>query len=86
MKFLDTVVEDVDRIKKGRSNINIGITLLFVGFIIYSIIFLVFYGFGYKASAIFLMLFCVMDLILIFALIIKREIYSIAILIKEKKE
>lgn len=86
MKFLDTAVEDVDRIKKGRNNINIGITLLFVGFIIYGIISLGLYAFEYKASAIFMMLFCVMDLILISALIVKREIYSLAILIKEKKD
>ena len=84
MKYLDTVTESVERIKEGRNNINKGITFIFIIWILFFIItFLVFIvDIDY---AIWLSTFVILYLILLISLVIKREIYSIAILLKEKE-
>ena len=85
MKYLDTVVEDTDRIKKGRKNINIGITLLLICFTITSLLSFCLYYIGFIITGIYFIALAVCYFILMASLIIKREIYSIAIILKEKK-
>lgn len=85
MKYLDTSFENIERIKEARVNINKGIMLLSCLYGISGIFSLGLFLFGYKTSGIFMLLFCVMYIILIGALVIKRELFSIAILIKEKE-
>lgn len=85
MKFLDTVTENIDRIDEARNNLNKGINFLFIGFCIFGFISLFFYLFDYKVTAIYLMILNSMYLLLIVGLMIKREIFSLAIILKEKK-
>lgn len=85
MKYLDTVTEDVDRIEEARKNIWKGILFLFAGFCILGFISLFFYLIEYKLTAILMMIISGMYLTLMIGLMVKREIYSLTILIKEKK-
>jgi len=86
MKYLDTVTEGIDRIKEARENINklvIYVLLAFVGFMSVS---LVLYIVDMKASAIWMGLFAICYLMLMIGLVVKREIYSLAIILKQKEE
>lgn len=85
MKYLDTVIESKERLDKARNNLNIGIILLFIGFTITGFAGIGLYLVGYIVSGLYLMILSAMYLMLIVSFIIKREIYSLAILIKEEK-
>jgi len=85
MKYLDTVVEDVERIKKGRENINKGIMLSLIFLIIIGLMACVLFSLSLKATAIFLLVIGVMYLIVLSTLVIKREIYGIMIYLKQKE-
>lgn len=86
MKYLDMVVEDVDRIDTGRLNLNRTIYFLFGCWLFFMCFSMILYLINYFFSAIFMSMFAVSYLILISALVVKREIYSLAILIKKSKE
>jgi len=83
MKYLDTVTESTDRLKEARNNINKGILFLLFAFVISFIlgVFSIFFSYSFS-------LLCytgaICYLVLMIGLILKREIYSLAILIKEK--
>jgi len=85
MKFLDTSIENVERIKEGRDSINMGILGLIIIWICFSVFSLILYFIGYYFSAIWFGVFCVEYIVLIGWLVLKRESYSLAILIKEEK-
>jgi len=83
MEFLDTVDADVVRIRKGRCNIQRGISFLF--FSIFVVMFLIVIG-TLVISVIFLLLFSVLFValvVLLVGLVLKREIYSMMIFLKE---
>jgi len=86
MKFLDTSIESVERIKEGRDNINMIIPILIVFWICFSVLSLALYLVGYYFSAIWFGVFCVEYLVLIGWLVVKRKSYSLAILIKEEEK
>lgn len=85
MKFLDTATEEVVRIKEGRRNINIGITIIFFAFLTSAT--LLFLSLFYQIVFTFMFfsgVLCILSLILMGVLVLKREIYSLAVLLKEK--
>jgi len=85
-EFLDTTIEDVERIKKGRANINKTTTFTTVMFVFFLILGVFFYQVNYFFSAIYSMTFAIVLLFLDTALVLKREIFSLAIILKEKEE
>lgn len=80
MKYLDIVVEDVERINEGRRNINTGATVIFLTFI-FSI-----FVFYFINDILFFGVISILCLVILCGLMIKREIYSLAILIKKQQE
>lgn len=84
MKYLDIVIEDVERIKKGRETINKSIPIVLILWIVFSVFSIVFYLLNLKVSAIWIGVLAISYFILEVGLIIKREIYSIMIFLKEK--
>ena len=82
MKYLDTVVESTDRIKKARENINKTIILLFIGFVFTGFIGFVFYLWGYVITGIYFECMAILYMLLIVGLVVKREIFSLAVIMK----
>jgi len=82
MKYIDTTVESVDRLKEARENINKGIIVLLIVFASIGILGAVFFAFEYTATGIMFLISSSMYLCLLVGLIIKREIYSLAIIMK----
>ena len=84
--FLDTVKEDAVRIRKGRKNLHRGILCVLV--VIYLICFIVMFALvtnNFVNLYFGLMLFVAL-IVLYVGMIIKREIYSVVILLKELEE
>ena len=86
MEFIDTATEDVERIKKARENISKGATLMLIPFGIMAFTGLGLYFVGYIVTGLYFMASSLCYTVLIVGLIIKREIFSLAILIKEEQE
>lgn len=84
MEFLDTAEADVVRIRKGRKNIQRGITAMVL--LIFVTMFFIIVG-TLVISFLFLLLFTILFVgmfVLIVGLIVKREIFSMMIYLKEK--
>ena len=89
MKYIDTSTAPIERLKQARENINIGTIILIIASFL-----LIWLGalspllFSSNIK-IYITLFCYVSaigyLMLVVGLILKRELYSIVILIKEKK-
>ena len=82
MKYLDTVYEKKERINKARENLNIVILLVFIGFAVSGLIGFGFVRINYLITGLYFECTAVMYLVLGVGLIIKREIFSIAIILK----
>jgi len=75
----------VERVREGRKNINKGISLVFLAFIIFmSLTTLLYFLNVFIHSFYFGMISC-MYLILLVALLLKRETYSVMIYLKDKE-
>jgi len=83
--YKDTVVETVESLKKSRNNINILACLLITPYAFFAFIGLGFYLIGYIVTGLYMFAGALGFLILLGCLIIKREIYSIMIYLKEEK-
>lgn len=84
MEYLDTAKEDIVRIRKGRKNIQRGISFLFL--MIFVVLFIIIIG-TLVISFLFLLLFTVLFvalIVLLIGLVVKREIYSLMIFLKEE--
>jgi len=86
MKYLDTVTENIDRVKKGRENINKGLVFIMLGWIVYIVLSLILYLTQLYFSAIWIAVLGISFLILTVGIVVKREIYSLAILVKNMEE
>ena len=86
MKYLDTSIEDVDRIKEARNNINKGtiLTLLFSFIILLLGVAFMFYD-EYSLGISFLVI-AVFYFIMAIGLILKREIFSMMIFLRTVQE
>jgi len=76
-KYVDTSKEDIERLKSARKHINWG-----AFFCIYFFAFLAVFGIFFAVILIFL---SILFLILGIGLVLKREIYSMMIYLKEVK-
>lgn len=85
MKYIDTVIEDSERLKKARKSINYGVDLTLIGFTSFAVISMFFLLINYPVTATFVAVLSISYLILMVGLIIKREIFSVMIYLKEKK-
>lgn len=74
MKYIDTSIENIDRLKKAREHINTGAT--FISFCSFICLFLGFFKTLFFYCSIFFIVLCV-------GLMVKREIFSIMIYLKE---
>jgi hypothetical protein len=83
--YKDTVVETVESIRNSRKNINILACLLIIPYAFFAFIGLGFYLIGYIVTGLYMFAGALGFLILLGCLIIKREIYSIMIYLKENK-
>ena len=81
--YLDTALEDTERIKKARSNINKWAVISVIIFFIVFIFGYFLYSIGLKVTGLMFVIISLIYLILSGELVIKRELFSIAILIKE---
>lgn len=81
--YLDTVTEDAERIRKARDRINITSAVMLIEFLIFILI-----GFYLMYNEIsgyyFFYIFSLMPLIIGVSLVIKRELFSIMIFLKEE--
>lgn len=84
MKYLDTTIENVDRIKKARVNINKAVIFCIFLYIIFYSVGLYIYSIEYIVSGLYFFILSIGTLILFVGLVVKREIYSLAIIMKEK--
>jgi hypothetical protein len=89
LKYLDTTTEDVDRLLKARHHINLGVAasfLIIVLTVLIDVVFFISYTNEFMAFFIIFNLPILTILIVINGnLVIKREMYSLAISIKERK-
>ena len=83
--YKDTVVETVESIKKSRNNINLTAFLLLIPYAFFYSMGSVLYLFGYNITGIYFFILAVCFLILMIGLVVKREMYSIMIYLKEEK-
>ena len=86
MKYIDTVTEGVERLKDARKNMNKGVILLFISWIFVMIFSIFLFFIKWKVSATWFAALSVGYLVMIFGLIIKREIFSMMIYLKEEKQ
>ena len=86
LKYLDTCVVDIDRLKKARSNINKGTTLTFIFSILILVMGATFMFFDELSLGITLLVLASFYLIMAIGLVIKREIFSIMIFLRTKQE
>ena len=84
--FLDTSIEDIDRIKKGRKTIHCAVLLSTIMELTYILMFFVSLWLNVSVGlSIILLMFAVYFCATSATLIIKREIYSAMIFLKEVK-
>jgi hypothetical protein len=83
--YKDTVVEDVESIKESRSNINKGACLTVIPYAIFFFMGVILHMMGYIVTGIYFIIIAVAFLILMMGLVLKREMYSIMIYLKEEK-
>ena len=86
LTYLDTVVETKERLTLARQNINIFAIVMAVSYVIYTIVGLLVFLSGSASLGTFVLVYSVFFLVLFVAFVIKREIYSLAILIKKQQE
>ena len=86
LKYLDIVVESSERLRKARENINTGVLMILICFIIFGIASSFCVLFDYMLLAFLLLGYAVMYLLLLMGLVLKREIYSLSIFIKDNIE
>lgn len=86
LTYLDTVVETKERLTLARQNINIFAIVMAVSYVIYTIVGLLVFLSGSVSLGTFVLVYSVFFLVLFVAFVIKREIYSLAILIKKQRE
>ncbi|MBD3263642.1 MAG: hypothetical protein GF375_00890 [Candidatus Omnitrophica bacterium] len=82
-KYLDLTKEDTKRIKEARANIN---KWAVISFIIFGIVFAfgyVLYFLDYNVTGLMFIIISLIYLILSGELVLKREIFSIALMLKE---
>ena len=84
MKFLDTSIESCERLDEARKHLNWGFITMFISFILCGLFAFYLYRAGWVVTGLYFFGFCIMDLVLITGLVLKREIYSLAILIKKE--
>lgn len=85
VKYLDTVVEDSERIRKGREHINRGINFIFCLFLFFLVGALILYFLEFYVYSFYFWCITIVYTILLVALIHKRETYSVMIYLKEKE-
>jgi len=81
--YLDTVFENKERILQGRKHVNMGCTITAILLLIANIFFVYQLLFGSYFIALLLLMVSVTFDVLLMGLILKREIYSLAITLKE---
>jgi len=86
VKYTDCVVEDVETIKDKRKNINLTAHVSLIYFFITYVTSFICYFLHYNVLGILLMVAGCILMVLIVGLIIKRELFGIVILLKEKGE
>lgn len=86
IKFKDTVKADVADLKVARENLHKGIILLLFAWIMILCLALCFYFIQHKVTALMFLGCSILYLIIVVALIIKREIYSVMIYLKQKEK
>ena len=83
--YLDTAEESINRIKEGRRNLNSGVLVTFGLFLFMVFLTVVTILTGSFFSVFINGIILILTLSLYIGMVIKRELYSIAILMKEKK-
>jgi len=83
LDYLDVVVEDVERLERGRSNLNKSAFFILSLWLIFTIFSLMFYSIGFYFTCIVLLVCCTMNCVIFVGLIIKREIYGVMIYLKK---
>jgi len=86
LKYIDTVVESSERLRKARENINTGALIILIFFIILDMSSSLCVLFDYMLLAFLLLGYAIMYLLLFMGLVLKREIYSLSIFIKDNIE
>jgi len=86
LKYLDTVEENVERLRKARDNMNLSIILMGVTAVFMFCIGLYLYLELLLITGIYFFIMGMMDIILLVGIVLKRETYSLVILIKESME
>ena len=84
-KYLDTTKEDAERLKKARSNINKGCALASITFILAYLIGVLFLLISVTIGLLFIVI-GIIFVVMSGNLMIKREIFSMMIWLKEDKE
>ena len=85
-KYLDTSVENINRIKEARNNVNKIAVFSLIAYIICYSIACIFYLAGINVGSILIMTCGLIFILLSVGLIIKREIYSIMIFLRSNYE
>jgi len=85
MKYIKTEEATIERLDKARKNLTYGSIICYLLFILCYIAYALFYVI-YSAYEDIFFLGIVMFLICTVAFVLKREIYSLAILIKQKEK
>jgi len=86
LKYLDTVTENIERIEKARIHLNEGIVLSLIGFGLINIVGLIIYIYGYPITSIIFFVFGFIYFLMMIAMVIKREIFSMMIFFKKQGE
>jgi len=84
-EFTDTVKADASELILKRERIHYGAIFLLVAWAFITFIALVMWGVGYRATALLVETLALVYVFLCIGLIIKREIYSMMIYLKEKE-
>jgi hypothetical protein len=83
--YKDTVVETVESLKKSRNNINLTAFLLLIPYAFFYGMGSVLYLFEYNITGIYFFILSIGFLIIMVGVVLKREMYSIMIYLKEEK-
>ena len=84
MKFLDTSIESCERLDEARKHLNWCVILMVFSFIFCWCISYYLYSIGWIVTGLYFMLFSLIDIVLLCVSVLKREIFSLAILIKKE--